>query len=199
MLRHARISRTSSVVISSSSAISSGRGSRPSRCTSCRSMCTTLLSFSTMCTGMRIVRALSAIARVTAWPYPPGRVRRELVAAPVVELLDCPYEAQRPLLDEVEEGQSPPEIRLRDRHDEAEVRLDHLPLREHVAALDALCEIDLLVGGQELHLADLAEVEPERVSDGSTERSSFGIAFSSSGGCSWGGCLCCSPSMSSMP
>ena len=30
-------------------------------------MCTTLLSFSTMCTGIRIVRALSAIARVTAW------------------------------------------------------------------------------------------------------------------------------------
>ncbi len=28
---------------------------------------TTLFSFSTMCTGMRIVRALSAIARVTAW------------------------------------------------------------------------------------------------------------------------------------
>ena len=29
-------------------------------------MCTTLFSFSTMCTGIRIVRALSAIARVTA-------------------------------------------------------------------------------------------------------------------------------------
>src|SRR3989442_1296959 len=61
-----RISRTSSVVISSSSAISSGLGSRPRRCTSWRSMCTTLFSFSTMWTGMRIVRALSAIARVTA-------------------------------------------------------------------------------------------------------------------------------------
>ena len=48
-------------------AISSGCGSRPSRWTSWRSMCTTLFSFSTMCTGMRIVRALSAIARVTAW------------------------------------------------------------------------------------------------------------------------------------
>ena len=61
------ISRTSSVVMPSSVAISSGRGSRPSRCTSWRSMWTTLFSFSTMCTGMRIVRALSAIARVTAW------------------------------------------------------------------------------------------------------------------------------------
>ena len=62
-----RISRTSSGVISSSSAISSAFGSRPRRCTSWRSMWTTLFSFSTMCTGMRIVRALSAIARVTAW------------------------------------------------------------------------------------------------------------------------------------
>jgi hypothetical protein len=61
-----RISRTSAVVISSSTAISSGRGSRPSRWTSWRSMCTTLFSFSTMCTGIRIVRALSAMARVTA-------------------------------------------------------------------------------------------------------------------------------------
>ena len=47
-------------------AISAGSGSRPSFCTSWRSTCTALLSFSTMCTGMRIVRDLSAIARVTA-------------------------------------------------------------------------------------------------------------------------------------
>ena len=49
------------------SAISSGVGSRPSCWTSWRSTWTTLLSFSTMWTGMRIVRPLSAIARVTAW------------------------------------------------------------------------------------------------------------------------------------
>ena len=48
-------------------AISSALGSRPSSCTSWRSIPITLLSFSTMCTGMRIVRPLSAIARVTAW------------------------------------------------------------------------------------------------------------------------------------
>ena len=62
-----RMSRTSSAVMSSSPPISSGRGSRPRRCSSWRSTCTTLFSFSTMCTGMRMVRALSAIARVTAW------------------------------------------------------------------------------------------------------------------------------------
>jgi hypothetical protein len=48
-------------------AISSGVGSRPSCWTSWRSTWTTLLSFSTMWTGIRIVRPLSAIARVTAW------------------------------------------------------------------------------------------------------------------------------------
>ena len=36
-------------------------------------------------------------------------------------------------------------------------------LRRHVAALDPLCERDLLVGRQERHLADLPEVEAERV------------------------------------
>ena len=62
-----RMSLTSRVVHCSSGAISSGCGSRPYSCTSWRSTCTTLLSFSTMCTGIRIVRALSAMARVTAW------------------------------------------------------------------------------------------------------------------------------------
>ena len=61
------MSLTSRTVHCSSAAISSGCGSRPNSCTSWRSTCTTLFSFSTMCTGMRMVRALSAIARVTAW------------------------------------------------------------------------------------------------------------------------------------
>ena len=33
----------------------------------------------------------------------------------------------------------------------------------HVAALDPLREVDLLVGGQQRHLADLAQVEAQRV------------------------------------
>ena len=56
-----------------------------------------------------------------------------------------------------------PEVALGDGDDEAEVRLDHLRLRAHVAALDALGERDLLVGRQERHLADLAQVEAQRV------------------------------------
>ncbi len=53
--------------IRSSVASSSGFGSRPRFWVIWRSIWTTRLSFSTMWTGMRIVRALSAIARVTAW------------------------------------------------------------------------------------------------------------------------------------
>ena len=48
-------------------AISSIVGSRPSSCSICREMRSTLFIVSTMCTGMRMVRAWSAIARVMAW------------------------------------------------------------------------------------------------------------------------------------
>ena len=49
------------------SASSSGVGSRPSVCTRWRCARTSLLIVSIMWTGMRIVRAWSAIARVIAW------------------------------------------------------------------------------------------------------------------------------------
>ena len=75
---------------------------------------------------------------------PPRRVRRELVAAAVVELLDRADEAERALLDEVEERQAAAEVALGDRDDEAQVGLDHVLLGRHVAALDALGQRDLL-------------------------------------------------------
>src|SRR5919204_611724 len=79
---------------------------------------------------------------------PPGRVRRELVAPPPVELLDRAVEPERPLLDEIEERHPEPAIPLRDRDDEAQVRLDHAPLRERVALLDPLRQRDLVGGRQ---------------------------------------------------
>ena len=94
---------------------------------------------------------------------PPGGVRRELEALAVVELLDRADQPERPLLDQVEEREPAAEVALRDRDDEAQVRLDHLRLRGHVAALDPLGQVDLLVGGEERHPADLAQVEPQRV------------------------------------
>src|SRR5690349_15669668 len=97
---------------------------------------------------------------------PPRRVGRELVALAVVELLDRADQAERALLDQVEEAEPAAKVRLRDRHDQAEVRLDHLRLRAHVAALDPLRQVDLLVGGQQRHLADLTQVEAQRVERG---------------------------------
>ena len=65
---------------------------------------------------------------------PPGRVRRELVAAAPVELLDGADQAERAFLDQVEERQALVAVVLRDRDDEAQVRLDHPLLRVAVAA-----------------------------------------------------------------
>ncbi len=61
------ISRTLSTGISSSSAISSALGSRPFTCSRELFAFFTLLMVSTMCTGIRIVLAWSAMARVMAW------------------------------------------------------------------------------------------------------------------------------------
>ena len=104
---------------------------------------------------------------------PPGRVRRELEAAPPVELLDRADEPERPFLDEVEERKPLVSVVLRDRDDEPEVRLDHPLLRLQVAALDALRQLDLLRGGQQLVAAGLAQEQLERVRrrlDGGRER-----------------------------
>ena len=61
------LSDSSGVKKSSSRASSSTDGSCPSCCTSSRCFLTILLMVSNMWTGMRIVRAWSAIARLTAW------------------------------------------------------------------------------------------------------------------------------------
>src|SRR5581483_2270930 len=94
---------------------------------------------------------------------PPCRVRRELVALAPVELLGGAHEADRPLLDQIEERETLVAVALRDRDDEAQVRLHHLLLRAVVAALDALRELDFLRGGQQIDLADVLEEELQRV------------------------------------
>src|SRR5437773_972774 len=53
---------------------------------------------------------------------PPGRVGRELVALAVVELLHGTDQAERALLDQVEEAQAAAQVALGDRDDEAQVR-----------------------------------------------------------------------------
>ena len=61
------ISRTRSSVRPTASASSSTVGSRSRSCSIWRCTRWTLLIDSTMCTGMRMVRAWSAMARVMAW------------------------------------------------------------------------------------------------------------------------------------
>jgi hypothetical protein len=109
---------------------------------------------------------------------PPGRVGRELVPAAPVELLDRAVEAERALLDQVEERHAEAAVALGDRHDQAEVRLDHAALGGAVAALDALGEHDLFRGGQKLVAADVREEELEAVGGagelGKLDRSGLG-------------------------
>src|SRR5207253_4683265 len=94
---------------------------------------------------------------------PPGRVRRELVTAPPVELLDRAVQAERPLLDQVQERHAEAPVALGDRDDQAEVRLDHAALRGQVTALDRLRERDLLGGRQELVAPDVGQEELQTV------------------------------------
>src|SRR5206468_4088374 len=94
---------------------------------------------------------------------PPGRVGGELVAAAPVELFDGAVEAERPLLDQVEERYAEAAVALRDRDDETQVRLDHVALRRVVAALDPLREDDLLRRGEQPVAADVGKEELQRV------------------------------------
>src|SRR5207248_3722290 len=96
-------------------------------------------------------------------PDPPRRVGRELVAAAPVELLDGADQPERPLLDQIEERQALVAVVLRDRDDEAEIRLDHPLLRLLVAALDPLGELDLLRSRQQRMPPGLAQEQLERV------------------------------------
>ena len=94
---------------------------------------------------------------------PPGRVGRELEALAIVELLRRADQADRALLDQVEERQPLVAVVLRDRDDQAQVRLDHLLLGVQIAAPDPLGEIDLLLRRQQAHLADVLEEQLQRV------------------------------------
>src|SRR5204862_6221778 len=76
---------------------------------------------------------------------PPGRVRRELEAAPPVELLDRPDQPDDPFLDQVEQREPVPLVALRDRDDKPAVGVDHPLLRLLVGALDPLRDPDLLL------------------------------------------------------
>ena len=137
-------------------------GPRPRSALSLRSVRRILLSFSTTWTGMRIVRALSASARATACRIHQVAYVENLNLA-VVELLRRTHQPDRPFLDQIEERQPLVAVPLRDRDDEAEVRLHHLLLRAVVSALDPLRQLDLLSGGEQVDLADVLQEELQRL------------------------------------
>ena len=123
-------------------------------------------------------------------PDPPGRIRGELVALGVVELLHRPDQAEVPLLDQVEEAQPTADVALGDGHHQPQVGLDQPLFRAQplgreqgqlgppgAAAgqasgqflvceqpgLDRLRELDLVFGREQWHPADLAQVDPHEV------------------------------------
>ena len=103
-------------------------------------------------------------------PDPPGGVRGELEAAPVVELLDGAHEAEVALLDEVEERHAAAHVPPGDGDDQAQVGLGELALGVHVAALDALGQRDLFLGGEQRHPAHLAKVHAHGIVGGGLHR-----------------------------
>src|SRR5665213_1448474 len=57
---------------------------------------------------------------------PPGRIRRKLVAAAVLELVGRAHEADIAFLDQIEQVQTAVDVLLGDRHHKAKVRLDQV-------------------------------------------------------------------------
>ena len=94
---------------------------------------------------------------------PPGGIRRELEALAVVELLDGTVQPDHAVLDQIQERHAVTAVALRDRDDQAQVRVDHPLLGGQVATLDALRERDFLGGGEQVVTADLGEEAAERV------------------------------------
>ena len=113
-----------------------------------------------MCTGMRIVRAWSAMARVIAWRIHHVAYVENLKPLRVVELLDRADQAEVAFLDQVEEQHAAADVALGDAHDEAQVRLDQLALGELPVALDPVQpRLELVVGLRPVALRDLVAAD----------------------------------------
>ena len=81
---------------------------------------------------------------------PPGRVGRELVAAPVVELLGGPHQADVAFLDEVEELEAAALVLLGDGDDQPQVGRNEValgPLPGPAAGLDGLQDGPVVLAG----------------------------------------------------
>ena len=94
---------------------------------------------------------------------PQRRVGREAEALAPVELLDGADQPEHPLLDQVAEREALALVAARVGHHQAQVGVDHAVLGDEVALLDALRQLDLLGGREQLEAARLAQEELERV------------------------------------
>src|SRR5262245_10723526 len=94
---------------------------------------------------------------------PPGRIGRKLVAELVVELLDRADQPEVPLLNQIEQRHPGLRVVPRDRHHEAQVRLDQLLLRLLVALVLAAGERPLLGRRQQRPVAARADIALEGV------------------------------------
>jgi len=112
---------------------------------------------------MRMVRALLATPRCTAWRIHHVAYVENLNPLRQSNFLGGADEAEDSLLDEVAERDALRLVALGDRHDEAQVAVDHPLLGEQVALLDALRELDLLRRGEQRVAAGLVEAHLERI------------------------------------
>lgn len=90
---------------------------------------------------------------------PPGGVGGELAAFVGVEALDGFHEADVAFRDEVEQGEAVVGVVLGDFDDEPEVGSDHVGAGSGVAYLDAVGELNFLIGGEEGGFSDFSEVD----------------------------------------
>src|SRR5260370_30311471 len=123
--------------ISICSAISSGRGSRPSRWTSRRVTRSSLLTVSTMWTGDADGAALVGDRARHRLPDPPRRVGRKLEAALILELVARAHQSDVSFLDKVEETQAAVGVALGQAHDQAQVGFGQLLLGAPALMLSA--------------------------------------------------------------
>ena len=91
-------------------------------------------------------------------PDPPDRVRYELDALGLVELVRGANEPEVALVDEVAEAHSLILVLLRDRHHETQIAAHQLVERLLVPRLDRLCEHDLFLTRDQRIPADLPQV-----------------------------------------
>jgi len=90
-----------------SSARSSAVGSRPSSWLSCFCARQSRVMISIMWTGMRMVRAWSAMGAGQRLTNPPHRISGKLIAAPILELLHALDQAKIALLNQIEQRLPP--------------------------------------------------------------------------------------------